>query len=296
MRRYAMSLNDVSCENISKCDVIGNILSRPIFGSYLLVGNDVDTLQHSAERIACSVLNFNNLENCVDLFTVMPSGAMRQISVDDIRNLCRSIALSPKMSDKKCAIICDVDRMNTAAANAFLKTLEEPPLDTVIILTTTKSNNVLPTIVSRCLMVRIPFFLTHSYDAVVKDWISEYTAWLDENIHRGCDDNNHRVIRMYRLLTSLESIFFKSVDEYVRNGNSESEAKRIVSEWLFGVMINGIRDFFEKDIENIGCFYKIAERLDAKYRLFSLNIGFIICAESFLIEVFCMFNEQRKGD
>lgn len=291
-----MNSGDVSFNNVAGYDIIANILSRPISGSYLLVSNDVDILQYSAERIACSVLNFNKLENCVDLFTVKPSGAMRQISVDDIRDLCRSIALSPKMSDKKCAIVRDVDRMNTAAANAFLKTLEEPPLDTVIILTTTKSNNVLPTIVSRCLVVRIPSFKTLVYDDVVSDWLSEYTAWLDENVHKECYDGNHLVMRMYRLLASLESIFVKNVEKYAKNGNSESEAKKIVSEWLFTVMINGIRYFFENDIENIEYFYKVVDRLDAKYRLFSLNIGFMVCAESFLIEIFCIFNGQKEGD
>lgn len=291
-----MNSGDVSFNNVAEYDIIANILSRPISGSYLLVSNDVDILQHSADRIACSVLNFNNLENCVDLFTVKPSGAMRQISVDDIRDLCRSIALSPKMSDKKCAIVRDVDRMNTAAANAFLKTLEEPPLDTVIILTTAKSNNVLPTIVSRCLVVRIPSFKTLVYDDVVSDWLSEYTAWLDENVHKECYDGNHIVMRMYRLLASLEAIFVKNVEKYVKNGNSESEAKKIVSEWLFSVMVNGIRYFFENDIENIEYFHKVVDRLDAKYRLFSLNIGFMVCAESFLIEIFCIFNEQKEGD
>ena len=289
-----MSSNDGSCNNMSKCGVIDNILNRPICGSYLLVSNDIDILRHSAERIACSVLNSNNLENSVDLFTVVPSGAMRQISVDDIRDLCRSIALSPKMSDKKCSIIYDVDRMSGAAANAFLKTLEEPPLDTVIVLTTSKCNNVLPTIVSRCLMVRIPSDKTFIYDAVVKDWMSEYTAWLDENIHKECDDSNHRVIRMYRLLASLESIFLKNVDEYVKNGHSEPEAKKMVSEWLFAVMIHGVRNFFENDIENIECFHKIVDRLDAKYRLFSLNIGFMVCSESFFIEIVSIFNNMVK--
>ena len=54
----------------------------------------------------------------------------------------------------KVAVIADGHRMNPAAANAFLKTLEEPPPATVIFLLTTGSEGMLPTILSRCQKIR----------------------------------------------------------------------------------------------------------------------------------------------
>ncbi len=60
------------------------------------------------------------------------------------------IQLSPNEGNYKICIIEHADTMTIQAANAFLKTLEEPPEDTIIILTTSKPNSLLPTIISRC--------------------------------------------------------------------------------------------------------------------------------------------------
>ncbi|MCF7858453.1 MAG: DNA polymerase III subunit delta' [Candidatus Cloacimonetes bacterium] len=72
------------------------------------------------------------------------------IRIASIRMLEHRIQLSPNEGNYKIAIIEHADLMNVQAANAFLKTLEEPPEDTIIILTTSKPNSLLPTILSRC--------------------------------------------------------------------------------------------------------------------------------------------------
>ena len=72
------------------------------------------------------------------------------IRIASIRMLEHRIQLSPNEGNFKICIIEHADTMTTQAANAFLKTLEEPPEDTIIILTTSKPNSLLPTIISRC--------------------------------------------------------------------------------------------------------------------------------------------------
>ncbi|RLD53919.1 MAG: DNA polymerase III subunit delta' [Bacteroidetes bacterium] len=72
------------------------------------------------------------------------------IRIGSIRMLEHRINLSPNEAVTKIYIIENADMMTRQAANAFLKTLEEPPRDTVIILTTSKPNSLLPTILSRC--------------------------------------------------------------------------------------------------------------------------------------------------
>jgi len=72
------------------------------------------------------------------------------IRIASIRMLEHRILLSPNEGAYKICIIEDADTMTIQAANAFLKTLEEPPEDTIIILTTSKPNSLLPTIISRC--------------------------------------------------------------------------------------------------------------------------------------------------
>jgi DNA polymerase-3 subunit delta' len=77
------------------------------------------------------------------------------IRIASIRMLEHRIQLTPNEGTYKICIIEDADQMTTQAANAFLKTLEEPPPDTIIILTTSRPNSLLPTITSRC--QQIPF-------------------------------------------------------------------------------------------------------------------------------------------
>ena len=72
------------------------------------------------------------------------------ISVDDIRALRRTALSKPHEARKKIAIIVDADRMNTPAANALLKTLEEPPGNLMLILTTIRWSGLPATVISRC--------------------------------------------------------------------------------------------------------------------------------------------------
>ena len=67
-----------------------------------------------------------------------PESKSRIVSVDQMRELMREIQLKPNEAEYKVAVIVAADRLNPQAANAFLKTLEEPPPETVLILLTTE--------------------------------------------------------------------------------------------------------------------------------------------------------------
>lgn len=97
-----------------------------------------------------------------DILHVEPDGASRQIKVDAVRPGERSETISiteflrtaPLAARNKVVHIEDLDRMNSSAANAFLKTLEEPPERAKFVMTTAFPGQVLSTILSRCLAVR----------------------------------------------------------------------------------------------------------------------------------------------
>lgn len=76
------------------------------------------------------------------------------IKINSIRDIRKSIALARAEQGMKVVIISQADKMNDSAANSLLKTLEEPSANTVIILTTSRHDALLPTIVSRCQSVR----------------------------------------------------------------------------------------------------------------------------------------------
>lgn len=71
-------------------------------------------------------------------------------SVEDIRSLIEQVRIPPQVGRYKVFIIDEVHMLSTAAFNAFLKTLEEPPAHAIFILATTEKHKILPTILSRC--------------------------------------------------------------------------------------------------------------------------------------------------
>ena len=85
-----------------------------------------------------------------DLFIIRPAGRANLITIDMIRELEKFLNLSPQVGIKKIFIVDQADKMNEESSNAFLKNLEEPPLDSVIIFITSNPDNLLRTIKSRC--------------------------------------------------------------------------------------------------------------------------------------------------
>src|SRR6185312_2271062 len=83
------------------------------------------------------------------------------IYVATVRSLVQHAAKTPAMGRRKVLIVGDAERMvpqegSDAAANAFLKLLEEPPADTTIVLTSSEPGSLLPTIRSRVVSMRVP--------------------------------------------------------------------------------------------------------------------------------------------
>ncbi len=90
--------------------------------------------------------------NHPDIILVEPTGSF--IRINQIRNLCNTLAMKPYEARLRMVIISDAQAMNPAAGNALLKVLEEPPDRTVLILTAMQTSDLLPTIVSRCQHIR----------------------------------------------------------------------------------------------------------------------------------------------
>ena len=94
-------------------------------------------------------------ESCVSIarassLDVLEMDAASNNSVEDIRELRESVAYAPVSGRRKIYILDEAHMLSTAAWNAFLKTLEEPPPNTVFVLATTEAGKVPPTVVDRC--------------------------------------------------------------------------------------------------------------------------------------------------
>ena len=91
-----------------------------------------------------------------DLTMVRPPEGSTQIKIEQVRELSAELALTAHQGGYKVGILSPADSMNRFAANALLKTLEEPPQGTLLILVASQPSRLPATILSRCQRVRIP--------------------------------------------------------------------------------------------------------------------------------------------
>ena len=133
----------------------------------LITGNKGLGKQHLANQYAYSLLCAKKQDNGIacghchsclllnaethpDFMQIRPDEAKTSITIDQIRSLVTKLTLKPQFERYRVVIVNPADLMNNAAANAFLKCLEEPTGRTVIILITDKPAQLPATIVSRC--------------------------------------------------------------------------------------------------------------------------------------------------
>ncbi len=114
--------------------------------------------------------------NHPDCFRVVPPEPGKTIGIDQVRALIGQLALTPRLAAHKLGIIEPADRMTVSAANSLLKTLEEPPGPTVLVLLSSKSVMLPATILSRCQVLEFPPAFTESAH-----------AWLGERLDEGVD-------------------------------------------------------------------------------------------------------------
>jgi DNA polymerase-3 subunit delta' len=140
--------------------------------AYLFSGDSLDELEAMARTLAkalnCSSARTapkRSLHSCgqcdscrgiehdshPDVLWVRPESKSRVILIDQMRDLMRAVNLKPTSAQFKVGVIAGADRLNPQSANAFLKTLEEPPADSILVLLTTEPQRILETVLSRCL-------------------------------------------------------------------------------------------------------------------------------------------------
>ncbi|NLA48605.1 MAG: DNA polymerase III subunit gamma/tau, partial [Bacteroidales bacterium] len=93
-----------------------------------------------------SCISFNTLRS----FNIHELDAASNNKVEDIRSLNEQVRIPPQIGKYSIYIIDEVHMLSSAAFNAFLKTLEEPPVHAIFILATTEKHKIIPTILSRC--------------------------------------------------------------------------------------------------------------------------------------------------
>ena len=201
---------------------------RRLAHSLLLHGENLGTLALVAHAIADRLLNDPRQpsqhfppKQHPDFYALRPAGKMRQIGVDPTRELIGKMQVSCTVAHRKVAVIYEADRMNTAAANVFLKTLEEPTASTTILLLTTRPYSLLPTIRSRCLHFRFTDAgneaLADADETTRAQWHAarvDYAAWLGQ-LSAGLADKRaiaDQLMGVYGLVTRFNAVLAAATD------------------------------------------------------------------------------------
>jgi DNA polymerase-3 subunit delta' len=186
-------------------------------------------------------------------------------------------------------VIYDAGKMHGTAANAFLKTLEEPPEDTIIFLTTSRLHAILPTIAGRCSVTRLSSDGKLFGNKEMQIWLANYSAWLSLLFDTNCEKKNSAIMQMYLLLTQLEALLANLLEEPVTDDFSGEQLNK---QGIYGLLLaqieNETANFFRNRLEHVKIFPKIISNLEGKAYLIALNVNFMACVETFLIEIFQM--------
>ena len=169
---------------------------------YLFVGDALEELASLAQTLAKTlncrqpvVVNgaaIDSCDQCVscrriehgnhgDVHWVRPESKSRVITTDQIRALMREIQLKPNEAEYKVAVIVAADRLRVEAANAFLKTLEEPPPKSILILLSSEPQRILETILSRCLRLNFGGDGHRLLEKMHREWLGSFSQMAAEN-------------------------------------------------------------------------------------------------------------------
>lgn len=191
----------------------------------LLHGEDLRELEQLALALGTALLDCTKqkVDTHPDFISLRPTGKMRQIRIGErgeggentMRSFLRQIHQTPSVAPRKLAVVYDADRMNIATANAFLKTLEEPPADSTMLLLSTRPYELLETIRSRCFQFSIRSNGADGTDPRWQGWLERYREWLAQAAGgaKGAQAVAKLVLGMYGLSASFSALLGEMSDK-----------------------------------------------------------------------------------
>ena len=217
--------------------LLGALTAGRLHHAILLYGSSISALESVALEISRRLLGSDPRKH-PDCFELRPQGKMRMIKIgsesekigtdwppNSMRRLLHDIAQTSNQGGNKVALLYEVDRMNVHSANAFLKTLEEPPKGTTIFMMTTRPNDLLDTIRSRCISLRVESETEPLDDEEWLAWIADFKDW-QKSLMGGIGKKIKLVdamMRCYGLLARFDKILTRLTDETADISESDTE-------------------------------------------------------------------------
>ena len=242
--------------------------------------------------------------------------AKEGIGVDDIREQINgTVQIKPYSSPYKIYIVDEAEKMTIQAQNALLKTLEEPPAYVVILLLTTRADFFLPTILSRCITLK----LKPLYDEVIREYLMDrlhvqkedadvYTAFARGNLGKAIAlsssdsfaDMRYSVMSLLRNARNIDTILMlETVKRWKEDRLNIQECLEFMQLWYRDVlMFKATQDMagliFREEYKHIretstkSSFYgieKILEAIDKAKQRLEANVNYELAMELLLLTI-----------
>jgi DNA polymerase-3 subunit delta' len=163
-----MAFKDIKGQDKAVESLKEDLRDKHLAGAYLFCGPEGIgkslVAKNLAKAVNCLNQELDSCESCISCLKIqngqhpdvhiIDNGYATEIKIEEIRQIQQDINLRPYEARLKVFIINDAHNLNPVSANAFLKTLEEPPRDSLIILVSDKPALLLKTIISRCRIVK----------------------------------------------------------------------------------------------------------------------------------------------
>jgi DNA polymerase-3 subunit delta' len=272
----------------------------------LLTGADGQLLARAAEQLAAMHLGVADPLAHPDCRVLRPAKKSRRIVIDNTLEVVAALRLT-SLTPRRVVIVNEPDRFQSDSANAFLKTLEEPPPGTLIVLQTTHYYRVLPTILSRCLRFHVAGEAPGLADPSWADWLREMERLLNRMVKgpAGPTDRVSEVfIPLYALCARFEVLLELFVDEALKSAppppptdEDEDDAEEAYEESVRrGVRARMLVSVEEKlrlvGRAHPGCAAQVAAAVgyleDARRRM-ELNYQVLAALEQFLLRTLRIF-------
>ncbi|MGL4912536.1 MAG: ATP-binding protein [Romboutsia sp.] len=241
-----MYFNNIKGQEFAKKYMTNSLKKESINHAYMFEGIEGVGKETFANDLTKILLDVKNIENTPDCIRVKPDG--NSIKIAQIRELQSDIIIKPHKK-YKIYIIDKSEKMTVEAQNALLKTLEEPPEYAIIILIANNKESLLPTIRSRCEIIKftpIPFIEIKKY--LISEGVEENRANLLSSFSRGSmrralelAESNDFYEMKEKVQSYIETIMNKNMVE-ILDIPSEMEKYKGESIVVLDMMINFFRD------------------------------------------------------
>ncbi len=246
--------------------------------AYLVLCSNEDYARETVLEIAAELIDDSNFKSDSiervkklshpDVIWLEAENKAVTIKIDSIRNISSKVNLKPYEAKKKVVIINEAYKMNEAAQNAFLKTLEEPPLDTIIFLLSNEVIGLLETIISRCKIIRLNGRrVVGNGNLAIKEGSGAIEGFIKVKDNNYLDYFNFEDKNDYRQTLKILYCFFRDAACLKNNINDKS---------LFLTEMNqGFLEYINK--LDAGKITRAIETIDKMYRYSMANVNLRLC-------------------